>query len=280
MSIKTFEKLLKFISKNYEICLPSDVKENVIKKQLILTFDDGFEDFYYNAFPLLKKHNIPAVLNVVVNCIKTDYQIWTQQLNDTLDAYAKESKGFEIQIGEDTFEYNINIENAEKLALEIFKKLLSLTTEKRELIVFKLEEEAPTKINRTKMMNTKQLKEVSDAGILIGSHSLSHPNLKIEDNQSEFLKQELSESKTQLEKILNKPVEVFAFPNGMYSELGLELAKEAGYKYLLLVDNDIAEFKHKKELKVLDRILIYSNNHYKNIFRINNFHNKIRRWLK
>ncbi|MDD4148524.1 MAG: polysaccharide deacetylase family protein [Bacteroidales bacterium] len=280
MSVRTFEKLLKYITKHYKVCLPNEISEKSKRRQLILSFDDGFEDFYINAFPLLKKHKIPAVLNVVVNCIKTDYQIWTQRLNDILDIYAKANSGLELEIENKLYKFEINIKNAETIALEIFKKLLPLQIEARELVISKLEENTPGKLSKTKMMSPSQLKEVSDYGILIGSHSLSHPNLKIEDTNFELLKYELLESKIQLENLLNKPVEIFAFPNGMYSELGMKLAEDSGYKYLLLVDNNVAEFNLTGEIEILDRILIYSNNHFKNIFRIEGFHNKIRKWLK
>lgn len=34
-------------------------------KTLVLTFDDGYRDFYTNAYPILKKYNIPAGLYVI-----------------------------------------------------------------------------------------------------------------------------------------------------------------------------------------------------------------------
>lgn len=34
-------------------------------KTLVLTFDDGYRDFYTNAYPILKKYNVPAGLYVV-----------------------------------------------------------------------------------------------------------------------------------------------------------------------------------------------------------------------
>ncbi len=280
MPINTFEKLIKYISKKYRICLPNEVIENSKKQQLILTFDDGFEDFHTNALPVLKKHQIPAVLNVVVDCIKSDYQIWTQQLNDILDSYAKRGSVITLNIENKNYSFNIDNQNAETTALNIFKKLLPLETEERNKIISDLKQNAPYDINKTKMMTVSQLKEVSEAGIVIGSHSLSHPNLKIVDAQPKLLEFELRESKTQLEELLGKPVDIFAFPNGMYSELALDIANKTGYKFLLLVDNNLAEFHLTDKIEIIDRILIYSSNHLKNIFRINNFHNKLRKWLK
>ncbi len=34
-------------------------------KTLVLTFDDGYRDFYLNAYPILKKYNVPASLYVI-----------------------------------------------------------------------------------------------------------------------------------------------------------------------------------------------------------------------
>ena len=46
----------------------SEVMENPEnEKHVILTFDDGFKDFYTDAYPILKKHNIPAVAYIVYN---------------------------------------------------------------------------------------------------------------------------------------------------------------------------------------------------------------------
>jgi len=43
-------------------------------KHIALTFDDGYEDFYIDAFPLLKKYNVKATVYVVNDFIgKPDY---------------------------------------------------------------------------------------------------------------------------------------------------------------------------------------------------------------
>jgi len=40
-----------------------------VKNPLVITFDDGYESVYQNAFPILKKHNIPAVVFVISNFV-------------------------------------------------------------------------------------------------------------------------------------------------------------------------------------------------------------------
>jgi peptidoglycan/xylan/chitin deacetylase (PgdA/CDA1 family) len=42
---------------------------NYLKKQVIITFDDGYEDFYINAFPILEKFKFTATMFLPTNFI-------------------------------------------------------------------------------------------------------------------------------------------------------------------------------------------------------------------
>ncbi|MBR6033889.1 MAG: polysaccharide deacetylase family protein [Clostridia bacterium] len=49
------------------------------EKSVLIGFDDGWADNYYNAFPILKKYNIPAAIYVVDDLVGTDgYFNWEQ----------------------------------------------------------------------------------------------------------------------------------------------------------------------------------------------------------
>lgn len=50
-------------------------------KSVILTFDDGYQDFYQNAFPILSEFNLKATIFVVVNFVgdkESRYLSWDQ----------------------------------------------------------------------------------------------------------------------------------------------------------------------------------------------------------
>lgn len=76
-------------------------------------------------------------------------------------------------------------------------------------------------------LNKSQIRELSERGYKIGSHTHSHRDLtRLPDDEISF---ELAESKNILEKILNKPVDEICYPFGRYNSGVEALAREAGY---------------------------------------------------
>lgn len=69
IGVQEFEKQIRFLKKHYHIILPSDLhkwlgQDGNLKgeKGLLITFDDGYEDNYINALPILKKYSCPAII--------------------------------------------------------------------------------------------------------------------------------------------------------------------------------------------------------------------------
>lgn len=79
------------------------------------------------------------------------------------------------------------------------------------------------------IMSAQQIREISDLGLEIGSHTLTHPHLTSLDEQA--LKRELIDSKHKLEDLIGKEVAGFSYPYGDYDERVLAATATAGYKY-------------------------------------------------
>ncbi len=54
------------------------------KKPVMLTFDDGYEDFYTDALPIIKKHNIKAVQYVISGVIGKPNYMSKEQLQEVI----------------------------------------------------------------------------------------------------------------------------------------------------------------------------------------------------
>jgi peptidoglycan/xylan/chitin deacetylase (PgdA/CDA1 family) len=75
-------------------------------------------------------------------------------------------------------------------------------------------------------MNADQIRALHNGGWEIGSHSLSHVNLRQRPGKQE---DEITSSKVRLESRLGFPIPVFAYPFGANDASSLRLVRESGY---------------------------------------------------
>ena len=81
----------------------------------------------------------------------------------------------------------------------------------------------------TDLLTSAQIRQMADAGIEFGSHLMRHVRLaKLPLSEQ---RAELSESKARLEEIVQRPVESVAYPYGSFNRHVVDLAREAGYRY-------------------------------------------------
>lgn len=86
-------------------------------------------------------------------------------------------------------------------------------------------------VGKPEIMSWDEMRQMSEAGMVFGSHSVSHPYLdKLSD---ENLKKEVEDSKKLLEEKLGKQVDYIAYPAGMYNDKVIEAVKAAGYQAAL-----------------------------------------------
>ena len=79
-----------------------------------------------------------------------------------------------------------------------------------------------------RLLEEAGVRALADAGMELGSHSLSHPDLrKLDDGE---LAAELRESKEAVERITGSPCRTFAYPFGLYDETVTQAVAEAGYE--------------------------------------------------
>jgi peptidoglycan/xylan/chitin deacetylase (PgdA/CDA1 family) len=85
----------------------------------------------------------------------------------------------------------------------------------------------------TLMLSAEQLIEMENAGMEIGSHTCSHPDLTMLSYQQQLM--EMNESKQVLESIIQKEVSTFSYPYGRHNADSVAAANEAGYKQACIV---------------------------------------------
>jgi peptidoglycan/xylan/chitin deacetylase (PgdA/CDA1 family) len=77
------------------------------------------------------------------------------------------------------------------------------------------------------MLSWEALKEMSEFGMEIGSHTCSH--LLLGEEPENRIREELLKSKLLLESNLNKKIDTISYPNGNFNQTVNEIALECGY---------------------------------------------------
>ena len=246
-----FENHLKYFKNNFSIISTDEAfekisnKETLNRKYLTISFDDGFKNNLTTALPLLEKYNIPTTFFISSICVNNnDEQYLWSELAAALNYFYKDEV---LNIEDLVFEKMYNKKN--KISFTDYIKKLSYY--KRNNILLSIEEkfQIKKKIKSIpeeiwKLLNKEEIIKLSKSKVVqIGSHCHEHFNLgQIEINAA---KEELEKSKYILEKLINKPINSVAYPDGSYNESIKNLAFEIGYKYQFAVNyksaNDIAD---------------------------------------
>lgn len=209
-----FEKQIEFLKEKYHILNMIEFEnysphQTFIKNPILITFDDGDISLYINAFPVLKKHNLHAIIFVITNLIGTKKPFWWDEIKYYLGQEEGEKKVWEVK----------NWENKDR---ENFIEGLRNTSEK-----ILLEKD---------QLSISQLKEMQESGISIANHSHTHP---IFDKCTE---QELimeCESSNNILKEFGFNNNVFAYPNGNFSDLSEKILKNFNINFVFLFNHKI-----------------------------------------
>lgn len=97
-----------------------------------------------------------------------------------------------------------------------------------------------------RILNRDEIKELSDQGIEIGSHTLHHTDLR--NVHLKVAKEELCLSKSILEQITGEEVVSFSFPYGSYNNDLIDLAFDCGYSFVYTTQPEIVSLPTKRKI--------------------------------
>jgi peptidoglycan/xylan/chitin deacetylase (PgdA/CDA1 family) len=184
------------------------------KLAVAFTFDDGWVDTYSVAFPIARQCQIPIVVFVCPGLLDETTPFWPEQL---------------IALMRQT-ELSMEAEEAERL----IERLKRAAAEEREQYLANLREKARGRFGAGESMGGDRtlswaaIREMSERGVCIGSHTQTHQVLTMVSADS--ARRELRDSKAAIESTLSEKCDIFAYPNGNCSPQTRKLVAEAGYK--------------------------------------------------
>lgn len=93
-------------------------------------------------------------------------------------------------------------------------------------------------LDKPNYLTSQQVKELAQAGMQIGSHTVSHGNLASMTLARQ--RQQLTESQAVLEQLIGQSVLDFCYPSGQYNQQTIQLLTEIGYRSATTVKEGIA----------------------------------------
>jgi len=250
----TFEKHIHFLKSNFKVLSLKEFRLGIENKtpfkscSCLITFDDGWRDNYTWAFPVLGRYELPAVIFLSANYIESTDQFWQERLSELLFDVCRLSReqpdiSAKYYIVLDKYNFNkvLTLSGEElrsaiheitgqckKYSYDYIEKMISELSAAANAIISKKE-------NHDTFMNWNQIKQMANAGITFGSHTVSHKILT--KLSAEEAQKEIAESKKNIEDNLKDAVIAFSYPNGNYNKDIIELVKSHGYAVAFSTEN-------------------------------------------
>jgi peptidoglycan/xylan/chitin deacetylase (PgdA/CDA1 family) len=244
---------------------------------IVITFDDGYFDNYENAFPLLKKHGLPATFFITTSQLGKKTEFWWDALESIIIHTPSLPGHISISMHGITIDYALQDEvvltDATKKALEnwralenqnskrsrlyelLWQQMRPLSSVQQEDILAYLQNWAGHVPERKEnyAMSEASLKEMASHPLItVGGHTETHPDLAC--HKKDYQEYEVTENKKRLSNITGIPPECFAYPYGRYNQESTAAVKASGYKAAFTTNTSIV--KTSNDLYLLNRVQV------------------------
>lgn len=248
-TVLDFDRQMRFVARHFNVIGFKELEEYkrrgiFPKNSLIVTFDDGYKDFYTNAYPVLRKYKIPATIFLTAGHIGTNRLFWWDKLAFFIKNTPK--KGISITHNGNTYKYDLSTYTRRQQSLKAINRLMKkIKNEEREDIIGFIERSAGIKIDpsaaKDLILSWGDIRTMSNDSIEFGAHSVNHPILSYLPPHE--IEREIFLSKKKIEQQIKEPVTVFAYPCGAYNERCKESVRKMGFAFGCTFTRGINSFK-------------------------------------
>ena len=215
-----FRSQMLYVKQRFRVLTLSEAVERlkhgkIDRPTVVLTFDDGFQNNYDVAFPILRDAGIPATVFLTTGLVSTNDTVWFCRLNRALAETRKTSLAW------DGCRFALAGLGAKAKVASTIKARLKelphaqLLTELR-TIVLRLgdDPDRPVAVGSTfHMLDRAAIVAMADSGLFeFGAHTHSHAILSLLTPQERH--DEIVRSITTVHKLTGRPCTLFAYPNG------------------------------------------------------------------
>lgn len=273
LEVDHFEKIIAYLKKNFNVISAKEMLEMKGnssangRKNVSITFDDGYFNNYSLALPILEKYQVKATFFISTVCQSDadNLTLWA----DAITAIQKIGKVESIEINGDEY-----INGISKKGKHLFDAIKGLSCLERDRLLSELtiKYDLPKLLHQLdpeiwKMMSADELVKFAKSPFVeIGSHGHMHYNLgEIEEVQAI---EDVNKSIRYLNEWLNQETDSIAYPDGSYSESLKTKLADLGVKYQFAVGYKFESDKSDK--RIINRYGVSSTTTFdSNVYHIN-----------
>ena len=229
---ESLDAIIVFLKKRLPIVPVEELIANMAKPNAApvcsLTFDDGWEDNYRIAFPILRSHSVPAIIFLPTDMIGSTALLPEERFCRVMMG-ARKADCVELLrsqlVAASLLRDEHKLDSFDDMAgqfkrLDYNGKMQFLATAEQ------LYDSPPRTVSS--FFTWDHAREMQKQRMTFGSHTMRHTILSV--NPLEFMQRELTGSKQRIQQELGVKADLFAYPNGMHSPLAVRAVREAGYR--------------------------------------------------
>jgi peptidoglycan/xylan/chitin deacetylase (PgdA/CDA1 family) len=235
---EAFRRQMQFVARHYDPISMSDLSRalddetTLPPRPAIVTFDDGYEDNYTHAFPILRELGVPATMFVATGYIGGTETFWFDRVCQIVLA----NPGATLEIGRETCTVPLDRPAQRRLVHRVLKCLKRCTNAERLTTLAQLEARfgastGPSHTAYSRPLTWEQVREMASEGIEFASHTVNHPVLaNCTDSELEF---EMRDSWQTLKNQLGVAPMSISYPVGgttAFDSRVVDAARAAGYR--------------------------------------------------
>jgi peptidoglycan/xylan/chitin deacetylase (PgdA/CDA1 family) len=228
-----FERIVVFLSAHFHLMHASEALAALARGVLppaaaCITFDDGYADNASVAVPILQRYGVPATFFV-----STGYIDGGRMWNDTVIEAVRGAPDGEVD-WTDLGLGRVHVATPQSRVAAYsaaLRSLKHLEPSQRREITDEIARRAGLSTRSELMMTRAQVRQLCDAGMEVGGHTVMHPILaRLNDAEAAA---EICAGREQLAQWIGTPPQAFAYPNGVpgrdFSDRDVQLVRAAGY---------------------------------------------------
>lgn len=249
ISAATFRRHCELLRKNYDVVSLETARyfldgsgRRASRPLAVLTFDDGYLDFYEEAFPILNQFGLPATVFLPTDCIGHSRPLAHDRIFWLLKQARDKSVPLENALRRAGLDESVvgDLTDSARNLLRMTDRIVYLPAAMRERVIAELENEKRLSADyprEYRLLDWKQVEEMARKGIGFGAHTANHVVLPLEDEAA--LENEITAAKRELERRLDQKIVTFAYPNGEYNARIRELVARAGFQIAVTTEKRI-----------------------------------------